>query len=67
MIEQATGYTNEIIAVFGHRGSGKTTWLMENIESFQPFLLVDPLYDPMFRVLGLYNITSMDEAHCFDI
>lgn len=65
MIEQATGYTNEIIAVFGHRGSGKTTWLMENIESFQPFLLVDPLYDPKFRVLGLYNITSMDEA--FDL
>lgn len=53
---------DEVIAVFGHRGSGKTTWLIKNIDFYQPFVLVDPLYDPKFKVLDLYVIKSPDEA-----
>jgi hypothetical protein len=58
----AHGYQNEIIAVFGHRGSGKTTWMMKEIESFRPFLLVDPLYDPKFKSLDLHVLTDLDES-----
>jgi hypothetical protein len=58
-------YQNNIIAVFGHRGSGKTTWLMNNLDSFSPFLLVDPLYDPKFKSLNLYTITTLEEG--FDL
>jgi len=64
-ISQGEGYQNQIIAVFGHRGSGKTTWLMREIDSFEPFILVDPLYDPKFKALNLYTITSIEEA--FDL
>jgi hypothetical protein len=53
---------DEVIAVFGHRGSGKTTWLIKNIDNYQPFVLVDPLYDPKFKTLNLYAIKSPDEA-----
>jgi hypothetical protein len=60
-----TIYQNQIIAVFGHRGSGKTTWLFENINHFTPFIVVDPLYDPKFKMLNLYTIKSIDEA--FDL
>lgn len=63
--ETSQTYQNQIIAVFGHRGSGKTTWLMNEIESFKPFLLIDPLYDPKFKTLDLYTITSIDQG--FDL
>lgn len=55
-------YTNRIIAVFGHRGSGKSTWLMRHIEEYKPYVLVDPLYDPKFTSLNLYSITSLEEG-----
>jgi hypothetical protein len=55
-------YKNQIIAVFGHRGSGKSTWIAENIEDWKPFVLVDPLYDPKFQALNLYKVKSVEEA-----
>ncbi len=61
----SSNYQNQIIAVFGHRGSGKTTWLFKHIDSFSPFLLVDPLYDPKFKQLQLYTITTVEEG--FDL
>ena len=55
-------YENEIIMVLGHRGSGKSTWLTKNLNSFKPFLLVDPLNDPRFIPLNLYRIETKEEA-----
>jgi hypothetical protein len=55
-------YENETTLVLGHRGSGKTRWLSKNIESYKPFVLVDPLYDPSYKALKLHTIKSMDEA-----
>ena len=52
-------YINRITSVFGQRGSGKTTWLFRNLESLKPFVLIDPLYDPKFKRLGLYDISSL--------
>ncbi len=59
-------YNNHITTVLGHRGSGKSTWLYRNIESFFPFVLVDPLYDPKYEKLNLYKIRTIPEAlHLF--
>ncbi len=55
-------YQNHITCVLGHRGSGKSTWLYRNIDLYKPFVLVDPLSDPKFKALNLYQIKSMDEA-----
>ena len=55
-------YQNQIVAVFGHRGSGKTTWILDNLKNFTPFLLVDPLYDPKFKNLDLYPITDLEQG-----
>lgn len=59
-------YQNEVTAVYGHRGSGKSTWLFRNLESFKPFVLIDPLYDPKFASLNLYEITEIENLiDCF--
>jgi hypothetical protein len=46
---------NFVILVIGHRGGGKSTWLMRNIEEFRPFVLIDPLFDPKYQSLGCYQ------------
>jgi len=56
-------YSNHITLVLGHRGSGKTTWLFRNIDNFQPFVLIDPLFDPKFQSLHLYTPENMTEAY----
>jgi hypothetical protein len=55
-------YTNHITAVFGYRGSGKSTWLAHNLESFRPFVLIDPLFDSKFERFNLYQISDLGEA-----
>jgi hypothetical protein len=55
-------YTNHVTGVFGYRGSGKSTWLARNLETFRPFILVDPLYDPKFERFNLYKIESLEEG-----
>lgn len=55
-------HSNELVAVFGHRGSGKSTWLFEHIDEFKPFVLVDPLFDPKFKAMNLYTLTSCGQA-----
>jgi len=56
---------NHITLVLGHRGSGKSTWLFRNIESFRPFILIDPLFDPKYQQLGLYEIEDLEELGGF--
>ncbi|MDD5069087.1 MAG: hypothetical protein PHN89_05845 [Candidatus Pacebacteria bacterium] len=53
---------NHITVIFGHRGSGKTTFLFRNLESWKPFVLVDPLYDKKFETLNLHVLETVTDA-----
>ena len=55
-------YRNEVVAVFGHRGSGKSTWLARTMEDCKPYLLVDPLYDPKYLKSDIHQLSSLEEA-----
>lgn len=51
-----------MIAVLGQRGTGKTTWIFKNLDSFAPFVLIDPLYDPKFKKVDLHHLENIADA-----
>lgn len=52
---------NEMIAVLGQRGTGKTTWMFRNLPS-TPFVIVDPVYDVKFKSIPLKRIETIEEG-----
>lgn len=48
--------------ILGQRGTGKTTYLFRNLDSYEPFVVVDPVFDPKFQNADLYHLKSVDES-----
>lgn len=62
---QIPNYSNHVTTVLGHRGSGKSTWLSRNLDSYEPFILIDPLVDQRFQDMRVYRINDVSEGFRF--